>query len=640
MADIYAEVTAVGIQGLSGTGSGTGYDGATGSTGPAGASGVSGATGAQGASGSAGLSGATGASGANGSQGASGVQGASGSAGLDGATGTNGADGASGVTGASGAAGDKYHTTSTSTFTIGGSGNVTVTTVDLNLDYSTAQTIILAYDGSNHQHGRVVSYNQATGELVFTKTDASGGGTYSSWQINLDGAVGITGASGVAGAQGASGVTGSQGIQGASGVDGASGITGASGVAGATGSQGEQGASGIDGATGIQGASGVIGASGATGSQGVHGASGHQGASGIQGASGVDGASGVAGLDGDRYHTTSTTTFTLGDSGSQTITLVDSNLDYSIGQDVVVAYDGSHRQYGNVTAFDSGTNALTFDKVRAVGTGTYSSWEVNLDGAVGIQGSTGLTGASGVDGATGTDGATGPAGVDGATGVDGASGLQGASGVAGLDGATGAEGATGLTGATGAGPETITFTTSSTAEVVVETINASIYRSVKYEMQVTSGSDYAVSELRLLIDTPNVFLTEYAGLGSPLGSFASFYSPLSNNYSSPDINNGGLSFWNNTDLTIYTSNANVIEALLSAPVSTVISLNSGALSATLASAFTEVNAGVYTATTTTSNSPNTLVTNISWTGSGNIELRFTPVNSITILKYKKVMIEV
>lgn len=263
------------------------------------------------------------------------------------------------------------------------------------------------------------------------------------------------------------------------------------------------------------------------------------------------------------------------------------------------------------------TYKLQGGESRSAVTGAVPNAEVNWTQVV-FSGATGYTGATGA----GVTGATGSAGVNGATG------------------SAGVNGATGVVGASGAGPATTIFTTSSTAEVVVETIDVSIYRSVKYEMQATSGSDYAVSELRLLIDTPNVFLTEYAGLGNPLGSFASFYSPASNNYSSPDINNGGLSFWTNTDLTIYTTNANVIEALLSAPAGTVISLNSAALSATLATVFVEVNAGIYTATTTTSRSPTALVTNIAWTGSGNIELRFTPVNSVTTLKYKKVNIEV
>jgi collagen type VII alpha len=266
-------------------------------------------------------------------------------------------------------------------------------------------------------------------------------------------AVGIQGLSGTAagaGATGATGVAGASGVAGSSGAAGATGIAGASGPSGATG---VSGASGV-GASGISGASGYVGSDGASGvgASGIAGSSGAQGASGstgLTGATGINGATGSAGLDGDRYHTTSLTSFTIGDSGSQTITLVDSNLDYSIGQDVVIAYDGSNRQYGNVTNFNSGTNALTFDKVRAVGSGIYSSWEVNLDGAVGIQGIQGASGIQGVTGASGISGASGYVGSDGASGVQGASGVAGASGV-GADGASGAQGASGPAGADGA----------------------------------------------------------------------------------------------------------------------------------------------------------------------------------------------
>ena len=273
------------------------------------------------------------------------------------------------------------------------------------------------------------------------------GATGTAGASGIAGASGVAGATGIAGASG-SGSVGASGVAGASGIDGASGAQGASGPSGATGIQGASGvgASGVAGASGISGASGYVGSDGASGigASGIAGSSGAQGASGtigLTGATGINGATGTAGADGDRYHTTSLSTFTLGNSGSQTITLVDSNLDYSIGQDVVIAYDGSNRQYGNVTNFNAGTNALTFDKVRAVGTGSYSSWEVNLDGAVGIQG---IQGASGIFGASGV-------GVDGASGVAGASGISGASGYVGSDGASGVAGATGIAGASGSG---------------------------------------------------------------------------------------------------------------------------------------------------------------------------------------------
>jgi hypothetical protein len=266
-------------------------------------------------------------------------------------------------------------------------------------------------------------------------------------------------------------------------------------------------------------------------------------------------------------------------------------------------------------------------------------------GASGVQGSTGPQGASGIQGDTG---ASGVQGIQGASGVQGASGAQGASGV-GLTGATGSQGvqgasgvgATGLTGASGAGvAPTVTFTTSSTNQVVIETIDASLYRSVKYEMQLTYNTSYQASELRLLIDDPNVFLTEYGVIGDALGSFATYYSPASNDYSGSSINNGGLSVWTGTALRVYTSNNTVQQALLSAPKNTVISLNDGAASATINTPFIETDAGIYDAVTTTSRSPALLLSRLQWTGSGNIELRFTPVYSVTTLKYKKTLIEV
>ena len=90
-------------------------------------------------------------------------------------------------------AGDKYQTTSNSTLTIAANGIVSLTTNDLGLDYSIAQTVIIAYDINNHCHGSVVSYDGATGLLVVELKNKTGSGTYSNWQINLDGAVGSVG---------------------------------------------------------------------------------------------------------------------------------------------------------------------------------------------------------------------------------------------------------------------------------------------------------------------------------------------------------------------------------------------------------------------------------------------------------------
>ena len=263
-----------------------------------------------------------------------------------------------------------------------------------------------------------------------------------------------------------------------------------------------------------------------------------------------------------------------------------------------------------------------------------------VQGATGV-GETGATGSQGIQGASGVGltGATGSQGTQGASGATGSQGVQGATGV-GETGATGSQGATGIAGASGADVSpTVTFTTSTTNQVVVETVDASLYRSVKYEMQLTSGSSYQASELRLLIDDSNVFLTEYGIIGDALGNFASYYSPLNNNYSSPVINNGGLSVWNNTGLRFYTTNNAVQQALLSATPGTVLTFN-GSITATLSTAFVETDAGIYDAVTVENRSPSLLISNVTWTGTGNIELRLTPVYSSTTLKYKRTTIEV
>ena len=156
--------------------------------------------------------------GATGPQGVQGAQGPTGLTGAQGPTGATGPTGPQGPTGLNGLPGDTYHTTSTSTLTIAASGTITLTTADLGLDYSTAQTVIIAHDLSNHMHGEVVSYNQSTGALVVDLKHKDGSGTYSSWEINLQGAVGIAGPQGPTGATGATGPQGPQGIQGNTGV--------------------------------------------------------------------------------------------------------------------------------------------------------------------------------------------------------------------------------------------------------------------------------------------------------------------------------------------------------------------------------------------------------------------------------------
>jgi len=387
--------------------------------------GTTGATGATGETGATGFQGSTGPIGATGSTGPKGDPG--GATGLTGATGLQGSTGATGITGASGI-NTIYSDTNPSPPLSPVEGQRWVDTVTL-IEYQW--------------------YDSTWVEVNAPNTGSTG----------ATGASGLTGATGV-GAIGATGVQGATGLTGATG----SGATGATGISGGIGATGAQGATGPIGATGVIGSTGSTGIPGSTGTQGATGVIGSTGATGIPGATGDIGSTGATGADGDRYHTTSNTQLTITGSGTITLITTDLYLDYSMAQDVVVAYSPSQYMKGRVLSYDQSNGQLVVDVLLSTGSGTnLSPWEVNLDGAVGIQGATGATGsigatgvigstgATGVQGATGPDGATGVIGSTGATGIPGATGGQGATGDIGPIGATGVQGATGLTGATGVG---------------------------------------------------------------------------------------------------------------------------------------------------------------------------------------------
>ncbi len=232
------------------------------------------------------------------------------------------------------------------------------------------------------------------------------------------------------------------------------GVAGSSGSSGTSGATGAAGAPGPAGAAGTSGTNGPAGAAGTSGTNGPAGAAGTSGTNGPAGAAGATGTSGTSGANGDLYRTTSVTSFTLGNAGTIT---VGTGLSYSVAQNIIIAYDGNNHQTSEVISYNSATGSLTFAAPSdVVGSGTYSSWNVNLAGASGGDGSSGSSGTAGTSGANGTsgqNGATGPAGtsgVNGTSGSDGATGATGAAGTSGVNGAAGANGTSGSDGATGA----------------------------------------------------------------------------------------------------------------------------------------------------------------------------------------------
>jgi hypothetical protein len=188
-----------------------------------------------------------------------------------------------------------------------------------------------------------------------------------------------------------------------------------------------------------------------------------------------------------------------------------------------------------------------------------------------------------------------------------------------------------------------TYNISGTNQVTIDSIDSTIFNSAKYEAQISSPGKFQSTELKLLISKPNVFLTEYGTLGDFLGTFSSYYSPAVNNYSSPNINIGGVSLWNGTQLRIYTTTNQTQLGLLSIVPGTTITLTdnmSNIVTAILQSPFVETGSGIYDANTTISKSPTFLINNIAWTGTGNVELRYKPINSSTTVKFTRHLITV
>ena len=83
-------------------------------------------------------------------------------------------------------------------------------------------------------------------------------------------------------------------------------------------------------------------------------------------------------VPGDRYLTSSTTSLTIG-NGSKSLT-VGTGLSYTPTQNVTISFDSSNHMHGEVLTYNTGTGAMTVDVNHNTGSGTYSSWVVNVGG--------------------------------------------------------------------------------------------------------------------------------------------------------------------------------------------------------------------------------------------------------------------
>ena len=118
---------------------------------------------------------------------------------------------------------------------------------------------------------------------------------------------------------------------------------------------------------------------------------GSTGSQGIQGNIGPQGNIGNTGLSGDRYSTTSTTNLTIASNGTIYLITANTGLAYTSAQNVIVSYDINNHMHGQVISYNTTTGNLSVDVKNKSGSGNYSLWTVNLDGAVGIAGADGVS---------------------------------------------------------------------------------------------------------------------------------------------------------------------------------------------------------------------------------------------------------
>lgn len=281
-----------------------------------------------------------------------------------------------------------------------------------------------------------------SGTAGTSATSGTAGTSGSSGSAGTSGSSATSGSSGTSATAGTSGSSATSGTSGTSATDGTGGTSGSSGSSATSGSSGTSATSGSSGSSGTSATDGTGGSSGSSGTSATSGTSGSSATSGTAGTSGssaTSGTSGTSGLQGDRYATTSSTTFTLGNAGTLTVA---TQLAYTVAQSIIVVYDANNFQECEVTAYNPSTGSLSFGApFRTVGGGTYSAWTINLDGASGGDGSSGTSGTSataGTSGSTGTSGSSGSSGTSGSSGSSGSAGTSGTTGRNGIDGSSGA----------------------------------------------------------------------------------------------------------------------------------------------------------------------------------------------------------
>jgi len=158
----------------------------------------------------------------------------------------------------------------------------------------------------------------------------------------------------------------------------------------------------------IPGPKGDKGDKGDQGIQGIQGVPGAPGADGLQGIQGIQGVQGIQGPQGDKYACTSTDTLTV-TNGVKTIN-TQTGLAWTSQQDVTIVHDAAHHMHAVVVSYNATTGVMVADVKHNTGSGTHSSWTINIEGAIGAQGPVGPMGPQGEQGVQGIQGPVGPMG--------------------------------------------------------------------------------------------------------------------------------------------------------------------------------------------------------------------------------------
>jgi hypothetical protein len=156
-----------------------------------------------------------------------------------------------------------------------------------------------------------------------------------------------------------------------------------------------------------------VGTGGSSGTSGASGSSGVAGSSGTSGTSGTAGSSGTSGFTAE-YRGTSSDNIDLGTLviGSNKTLTTSTDLYYSVSQHLIIANSNADHFHGDVVEYSGISGSLTVRVTDINGSGAFSSWVTNLDGAAGGDGTSGTSGV-GTNGTSGTGGTSGTSGLNG-----------------------------------------------------------------------------------------------------------------------------------------------------------------------------------------------------------------------------------